>query len=343
MKAHRLNKYFFPVIMLCLFVLAPVFGNMAEAGSATPKQVLIYHDQWQDSLHSNLKLANEINNGALKDPKGHDATCLKCHIGQGFLEWESCCRSRGRGFRTHKRGEAPHAKPVKTDTAVGTTCLTCHNPQKPDSPMLRFQGKLPKLQSGYAVNHDAGTGAICFLCHNSNRGLYNDATIKNPKHRAPHEPSQVDLIMGQNLFFVKVGEPSPHLQVENTCIGCHGGGKKPTNHSFHTSFKDCKACHDNMDAEKMRVNVVNEYNKLKAAVEKELAEFIQVGLDAGKFRVLHMYEDESEDKDYTTFTGGKVSGVNIRYFHGRQAVDLEINGKKRFAFINKLESNGINL
>jgi len=136
--------------------------------------------------------------------------------------------------------------------------------------MLRFEGKLPKLQSGYAVDHDAGTGAMCFFCHNSNRGLYNDATIKNPKHRAPHEPSQVDLIMGQNFFFVKVGEPSPHLQVDNTCVGCHGGGKNPTKHSFKTSFKDCKTCHDDMDGEKLKKKAVNEiistYEKIDVLV-----------------------------------------------------------------------------
>jgi hypothetical protein len=56
-----------------------------------------------------------------------------------------------------------------------------------------------------------------------------------------------------------------------------------------------------------------------------------------------MYEDETEDKDFTVFTSGKASDVNIRYFHGRQSFNINVNGKKYFAFINAIVSKGVNL
>ncbi|MBW1802161.1 MAG: hypothetical protein JRJ85_15700 [Deltaproteobacteria bacterium] len=50
-----------------------------------------------------------------------------------------------------------------------------------------------------------------------------------------------------------------------------------------------------------------------------------------------------QDKEYTVFTGGKLSDVNHRYFAGKQAVNFKIDGKPYFAFLDVFVSNGVNM
>ena len=99
------------------------------------------------------------------------------------------------------------------------------------------------------------------------------------------------MMMGQNIFFVKA-EPSPHMDLDNTCVDCHSGLENTTNHSFKASYKECKECHDDMDGEKIEHEAVNEINKFKATYENAVKGFVQAGLDAGNFKLLNMYEDE---------------------------------------------------
>jgi hypothetical protein len=315
----------------------------AEAGSHTA-EVLSYYEQVQGTLHANHKLANEINDVAVAHPKdAHELSCLKCHTEQGFIIWG-------------KKGFAPPAhevpiveKPLPPGTALATSCLACHDPMKKSGggdPLLRFEGIPPKLMAGFQVKEDPGRGGLCMLCHNSNRGLQGDAVKPKVTHHAPHETSQADVLLGENFYFMGTENPRPHAEVENSCVGCHVLATekgKPSNHTFKATYKSCNGCHDDLDGQKVKDKGVHDEDKLKKAIEGAITSFIQVGLDAGEFRLLHMYEDESEDKDFTSFKGGKASNTKIRYFHGRQSVNVDIGGKTYFAFINVIESRGMNL
>ena len=111
------------------------------------------------------------------------------------------------------------------------------------------------LLAGFSANN-VGKGAICLVCHNSRRGLRNDA---NPptSYRAPHEPTQADVLMGQNAFFVQVGQRSSHANLKNSCVACHMQATPPpagfsynqsgTNHTFDASITICSQCHAGID------------------------------------------------------------------------------------------------
>lgn len=317
-----------------LILLAAMLCGPALVSAADTKQVLKYYTQWEKALHSNHALANDMNQGAINDPGGHDAECMKCHTGAGAVQWSE------HGFEMPGHGDKSFAdKPVEAGTAVSITCTACHDSEG----KIRLTGKTPKLASGYAIDKDMGTGAMCAVCHNSNRGLRNDKAFPKATQHAAHEPSQVDVIMGENFYFIETGKIDPHVdEIENTCAGCHmgTGSDGTTDHTFAASYADCADCHDASDAMKVKDEVTKEYNNLKAAIEVAIAKYIENGLMAGDFKLLHMMPDETEDKDFTTFTRGKVTNVDISYFHGRQAAHITIDNVTKFAFINVLISGG---
>jgi len=39
--------------------------------------------------------------------------------------------------------------------------------------------------------------------------------------RAPDTAAQTDLLMGENAYFINVGQRSPHFLIEDTCTNCH--------------------------------------------------------------------------------------------------------------------------
>lgn len=317
-KLRRIVGFSFPLILLAVIV----FGS-AMVSAADTKAVLQYYDQWEETLHSNHALANDMNQGAINDPGGHDAECMKCHTEAGYIQWSE------HGFKPPGHGEHSFAdKPVESGTALSVTCIACHDPESTKEPMVRLSGKTPELMSGYAIDADLGTGATCVICHNSNRGRRNDVAMPKATQHAPHETSQADVMMGENFYFIKNGNVSPSVgEVDNTCVGCHMANG---NHNMAGSKKP----------HGVRAKVLYEYSNLKKDIEESIAKFIMAGINAGDFKLLHMQEDETEDKDFTTFKKGKEIDVNIRYFHGRQACDITIDGTRKFAFINVLISGG---
>lgn len=333
-ELRRVVKFCLPLILLALILFAPAAGS---AGNT--KQVLEYYQQWQETLHSNHSLANPMNQGAIDDPGGHDAGCMKCHTESGFVQWSE----HGFVIPGHD-GESYADKPDKPGTALSITCIACHDPNMKasgDDPMLRIVGKTPEITGGFPVE-GAGTGASCFICHTSNRGLYVEQNRARMNQRAPHEGSQADLMMGQNFFFVKV-EKSPHMEMDNTCVDCHGGGGETTDHTFSASFKNCQECHEDIDGEKLEHTLVKQIDDFKATYENAVKKFIEAGLKAGNFKLLNMTEDEVQDKEFTSFKGGKVSAVKSGYFHGGQAFKITIDGKEWFTFLHKIVSDGKNL
>ena len=67
------------------------------------------------------------------------------------------------------------------DEAHPQTCVTCHDPHasgttsgSDPNATVRISGDTPPLIAGFTAT-DVGRGAICMTCHNTRRGLRNDA------------------------------------------------------------------------------------------------------------------------------------------------------------------------
>jgi hypothetical protein len=91
-----------------------------------------------------------------------------------------------------------------------------------------------------------GLGAVCMACHNgwhaAGKGTEGELT-------APHNSVQTDMLYGLNTVDPGIestvsaaDRESPHLKVENTCVGCHvtGSEDEEPNHTF--GVKDYKGC-----------------------------------------------------------------------------------------------------
>ena len=176
--------------------------------------------QWQLSGHGNFELAVE---------EGEEGGCAKCHTGNGFIAWQSL------GFDPAESPEVDWT----ADEIQPQTCATCHDPHdigttssEPNNTKVRVQGDTPMLMSGVMAT-DVGRGAICMVCHNSRRGLRNDdkyASLSDPE-RAPHRGPQSDVLLGQNVYFLNLGDqgeadyppglPGGHATLADTCATCH--------------------------------------------------------------------------------------------------------------------------
>jgi hypothetical protein len=207
--------------------------------------------QWQLSGHANYELAVE---------ESQSGTCSKCHTGNGFLAW----------LPTLVSGGDPNESVEVTWTEDGAhpqTCVTCHNPHasgdlsgNDNNATVWISGDTPELLAGY-VAEDVGRGAICMTCHNQRRGLRNDSTWDDTsdKDRAPHSGTQTDVLMGQSVYFMEVGDRGYHAQLEDSCADCHMEETPPppdlaynaggSNHTFYASNEICANCHTVITAE----------------------------------------------------------------------------------------------
>jgi hypothetical protein len=135
-------------------------------------------------------------------------TCARCHTTSGFLE----------SIGVWKPSDI-HSDPA------GIACAACHAPHGPhDGDALVRRVALP---AGFDPNSEGQrASALCIGCHSPGRS----ETI----------PSASAAILWRG----GVGAPSsPHAAVPGGCLGCHGGERSPTNHSFHVQSSYCKGCH----------------------------------------------------------------------------------------------------
>jgi hypothetical protein len=95
---------------------------------------------------------------------------------------------------------------ITPDKVQPQTCQACHDPH---TTALRVEGDTPMLPSGFQVR-GAGSGAICFVCHDSRNGARGDqfngvyTNNDNPgtpapvtSIGAPHEADQGDVVAGR--------------------------------------------------------------------------------------------------------------------------------------------------
>jgi hypothetical protein len=112
------------------------------------------------------------------------------------------------------------------------------------------------LPSGFAAQ-GVGAGALCMTCHNTRNGLHEDP-ITLTSFSAPHTPSQADILMGRNAYFMSGYNISMHAAISDTCVTCHvkitpadptqiglpaNYNFKSNNHTFRASLSICGACH----------------------------------------------------------------------------------------------------
>jgi len=172
--------------------------------------------QWEESNHGDYTLAIE---------RATNASCGRCHVAQGFLAWLPQLEEGNSGnIEAEITWTAETAEPV--------TCVVCHDPHdqgktsgEPNTATVRIEGNTSMLPSGFKVI-GAGRGALCMTCHNSRNSERNDAAMPVTDDRVPHTASQTDVLMGENAYFVKVGQRSPvpsvtwccHLHQRNSAV-----------------------------------------------------------------------------------------------------------------------------
>ncbi|UCF95020.1 MAG: hypothetical protein JSW39_12995, partial [Desulfobacterales bacterium] len=190
--------------------------------------------QWQLSGHANYELAIE---------EGESGSCARCHTANGFLTWLPVLL-----------GDEP-GDPLDNITVAWTedkihpqTCPTCHNPHSNGSTSgtatnatVRISDNTPLLIAGFQATN-VGRGAICMTCHNTRRGLRNDNVPFDDPTRAPHPGAQSDVLLGQNAYFVDLGDIDPVLGFPPGLPGSHATRTGPADDP-RALVDTCATCH----------------------------------------------------------------------------------------------------
>jgi len=263
-------------------------------------------DQWKQSAHANLSLA--IGEGLASG--GH---CSRCHTGQGFgqyaeqlNEWTGQYPSTSAGYLTSDGyqaafgpdgGQTNAATPASLanlgltpGTVYSQTCTACHDPHNRAglTAQLRVYDTLPAgLPNGQGAITGVGAGAVCMACHNTRNGETDDTTAATLSAtaaigRGPHDGPQTDVLFGVNAYFMGAATtPSPHMSVQDTCVGCHYAipnasevaAGESTNHSFVADLSICSTCHGSttVNGQALQDAVKAQMAKLDTAIFGQIA------------------------------------------------------------------------
>lgn len=280
--------------------------------------------QWQLSGHANYELAiDESNSG----------NCARCHTGNGFLEWLPILLD-----------DDPATDPLAniqvnwtTDETHPQTCATCHDPHAigtttgaDTNATVRISGDTPPLIAGFTAT-DVGRGAICMTCHNTRRGLRNDAIFPDlvgtsESVRAPHGGAQGDVLMGQNAYLVTVGNRGNHsmtVNVQDTCVTCHMEATPPpdvlsynqggTNHTFFPRNDICGECHGFDEGSFFQDAVADDLVELADMIEDAWLGIIAAQIAAGN----------TIDLNGTTIAdAATIAEIEFGEARGRQAISV---------------------
>jgi hypothetical protein len=153
-----------------------------------------------------------------------------------------------------------------------------------------------------------GAGAICLACHNSRNGEHTDfqtqagnasgamAPVANQAApltgfgRALHTAAQGDFFFGFNAYFGARYNPSAHLAVADTCVGCHFqattasevAAQQTTNHSFVIDSTVCATCHTaGVDGKALQAANKAQLDGLRNLLASKMLTTINAALAAG--------------------------------------------------------------
>ena len=275
--------------------------------------------QWQLSKHANYETAVA---------EGTNASCAKCHSAQGFVAWAD------KGFST-----AAISVTWTADEVHPQTCQTCHDPHSVGSTsgnadtnaQVRITGTTPMLDAGFKATN-VGSAAICMTCHNGRRGLRDDAHFDvTDMSRAPHVGPQADVVMGQNLYFAKVGTRGFHAMIQDSCVTCHMEKTAPpdalsyqqggTNHTFYASKTICSNCHTEITAESVQGPIEAKVESLKGSIETAIKTVMQNQLRLGNAIDVGGVKTLKRASDFNS--------VEFVESHGRQGIAVALsNGTK---------------
>ena len=232
----------------------------------------------------------------------------------------------------------------ESDEVHPQTCAACHGPHETgtvsgSNPVagVRIDGDTPMLAAGFQLLN-VGKGALCMTCHNSRRGLRNDSNwdTTSDKDRAPHGPTQTDLLAAQNAYFVEIGTELNHRTIppdENggggTCVACHMEKTPPpdllsynqsgTNHTFFAGNDVCGSCHDNIPtADGVQGTTDGYLTQLKSLIEAEYVSLMQGLVSGGASLDL--------DGEAKITSADQIEGVTLSESRGRQTIDVDVAG-----------------
>jgi len=285
--------------------------------------------QWQLSGHANYELAVD---------EGDSGSCSRCHTANGFLKWLPILLGDEPGNPT--ANISVDWDPAETHPQ---TCATCHDPHAigtttgiETNATVRISGDTPELIAGFKAVA-VGRGAICMTCHNSRRGLKNDATFgavagTSEVVRAPHGSSQTDVLLGENAYGVNVGVRGSHGLIADTCVTCHMEATPPpdvlsynlggTNHTFFASPDICERCHEEITANVIQGLTGAILTDVKKLIEDKYQQVIQTQIDAG-------YKVDLNGEMMVT-SAQNIARVEFGESHGRQALTVVFaNGTAR--------------
>ena len=220
--------------------------------------------QWQSSLHADLSLPLEVATVEAL-PDAGTASCGRCHAAQGYAQYVGQLANGYTGILTTD-GMPPAANGANAANdswlaSIGLTnalvqpqtCAACHDPHDATNPaQLRMYDVAPGgLPNGQGAVAGAGAGVVCMACHNSGNGEYSNFVPPPASISEPHDGPQTDVLYGFNAYFMPRYNPSPHLAVADTCVGCHyatptaaeGSAHQTSNHSFIADLTICSSCH----------------------------------------------------------------------------------------------------
>lgn len=212
-------------------------GDVTASKDATKTMSLDLVKEWVGSGHAQV-----ITFAAKEDG------CKNCHDGMTFSE-------TGGGFQPRMTSPAIDASAPAgaepgsespRDFVVATDCRACHTGA---GAAIADRGAVDQIPS--ITTAEGGLGAVCMACHN---GWHPAGKNADGELTAPHKSVQTDMLFGVNTVdpgaestATQGDMESPHLKVDNTCVGCHLAGKDGPSHTFRvTSFTGCEAkdCHD---------------------------------------------------------------------------------------------------
>lgn len=283
------------------------------------------YQQWLESGHANYELAED---------EGSSGNCSRCHTANGFIAWgEEYDWEGGNSVKVN----------WSTDEVHPQTCATCHPTHNvgttsghgTNAPM-RIMGDTPMLEAGFQVFH-AGKGAVCMTCHNSRRDF---AGLNPADARAPHHSNQTDMLQSLGMFFVEQPTlPGKHSFVTDTCVACHVELTPPpaelsynlggTNHTFAAGEAICAECHGAFDGETLQANFENGLEYLEGLINESIEYQINDALGSGNDVFLAGYDSADSEDTIISTTIAVGTPFNVLHFgssHGRQAMDIEVNG-----------------